>query len=76
MITRLSRLIRRAISAWTLHRANRKASRLLRIYAIPRIARDERGRFVSGTNHKRAALHDRLRQETTRNVEGRHGHAA
>jgi hypothetical protein len=63
----LARMIRRAITAYTLWQARRRVERTCpEIAAIPSITRDNRGRWKSTKLARRKALHDRLAREVAR----------
>lgn len=63
----MNRLIRRAVTAWTMWRHRRRVlAHVPEIAAIPRRPRDSDGRYVSPGKLRRQALHDRLKQEIAR----------
>ena len=65
----VARMIRRAITSWTLYRARRRTERACpEIAAVPldRQARDRLGRWKSTKLARRKAIHDRLAREVAR----------
>ena len=60
----LHRLIRRAITGFTLWRARTRVARACpEIASIPPLSRDRSGRWQSTAKARREALHNRLRKE-------------